>query len=146
MNDKLSMEVINMKNIKSIIMILAVILISLSPVYAHKMTIEPVEDGIIEVLYDDGSFSSRTEVTVYDSKGEIIDSGKLDEEGKFAYDTSGDAAYLEASDGLGHKDEWKVGEAVAGSSGGSKALKIGAVVLILAGVAGFSYKKKGKSA
>ncbi len=134
-----------MKNIKSMIVILAVILIYWSPVYAHKMTIEPVEDGLVQVIYDDGSFSSRTEVTVYDSKDEIIDKGKLDQEGKYAYDSSKDVAYIVADDGLGHQDTWKIGEVAPGDSDGSKALKIGAVVLVLAGIGGFSYMKKGKN-
>lgn len=134
-----------MKNMKLMIVIMIIMLISSIPAYAHKMTIEPVEDGIIQVLYDDGSFSSRTEVTVYDSNDQVIESGKLDDEGKYTYDTSGDIAYIVADDGLGHKDEWEIGEAVATSSGASKVLKMGAVVLILGGVAGFSYKKKAKS-
>ncbi|MGN9164320.1 hypothetical protein ACTNDY_03395 [Tissierellaceae bacterium HCP3S3_D8] len=134
------------KNIRSIVIIMVILLISAIPAYAHKMTIEPVEDGVIKVHYDDGSFSSRTVVTVYDSNGEELESGKLDEEGKYTYDKDKDVSYIVAEDGLGHKDEWKVGEEVKADSGGSKTLKIVGVVAVLAIVGIVSYKKKGKVA
>ena len=135
-----------MKNLKSIIMIVAVILIWSLPVYAHKMTIDPERDGVIKVYYDDGSFSSKIEITVYDSNDEIIESGKLDDQGKYSYDINGGAAYIVADDGMGHKDEWKIGEKVKINTGGSKVFKIGAVVLVLALLAGISYWRKGKKA
>jgi len=131
-----------MKNMKMFLIAIAILLVSAVPAYAHKMTIDPVEDGIIKVQYDDGSFSERTEVKVYNSKDEVIEEGKLDEEGKFTYDKSKDVSYIVAEDGLGHKAEWKIGEETKKDSGGSKGLKIGAVVLALAIIGGISYKKK----
>lgn len=127
---------------KRILIIMSILLIIAVPVYAHKMSIEPVEDGIIKVQYDDGGISSRAEVTVYNSNDEEIEKGKLDEKGQFTYDTSKDAAYIVAEDGLGHKAEWKVGEEVKSDTGGSKALKIGAVVLVFAAIGFISYKRK----
>lgn len=130
-----------MKKMRVIVLTVVMLLMFTAPAYAHKMLIEPVEDGVIKVLYDDGSFSERTEVTVYDSNDEVIEKGKLDDEGKFFYDKSKDVSYIVAEDGLGHKAEWKVGEEVKRDSSGSKTIKIVAVVLVLAAV-GFMFTRK----
>lgn len=131
-----------MKNVKIFLIVITILLVSAVPAYAHKMVIEPLEDGVIKVQYDDGSFSERTEVKVYNSKDEVIEEGKLDEEGKFTYDKSKEVSYIIAEDGLGHKAEWKIGEESKKDSGGSKWVKIGAVVLVLVAIGGISYKKK----
>lgn len=133
-----------MKSSRLIVLIMCFLMIFSATAYAHKMTIEPLEDGIIQVLYDDGSFSSRTEVTVYDSNDEVIESGKLDEEGKFTYAASGDAEYIVADDGMGHKAEWTIGEEPSSSSHASKYIKVGVVLLALLAVVGLYYKRKGR--
>lgn len=133
-----------MKKARSIIIIMIMVLISSIPAYAHKMNIEPLENGIVKVHYDDGSFSSRTEVTVYNSNDEVIETGKLNQEGKYTYDTNQDISYIVADDGMGHRAEWKVGELVEVRGGGSKFIKIGIVVLVLGAIAGISYRKKAK--
>lgn len=134
-----------MKNIKVFVLTIIMLFTFITPAYAHKMLIEPVKDGVIKVMYDDGSFSERTEVTVYDSNDEVIEKGKLDDEGKFYYDKDKDVSYIVAEDGLGHKAEWKVGEEVKNDSGGSKTLKILAVLIVIGAVTIISMKKKQKA-
>lgn len=91
---------------------LSLMLVSLftAPVLAHRMLIKPVEDGVIKVAYEDGRFSRRTEVFVYDHQGVELYSGKLDEHGYFHYPPEMDAALIVADDGLGHRVEWRVGD------------------------------------
>lgn len=135
-----------MKKSRLILLIVCILMMFSATVYAHKMTIEPVEDGLIEVLYDDGSFSSRTEVTVYDSNDQVIESGKLDDEGRFTYDIDSNAEYIVADDGMGHRAEWTVGEeAGSSSSHASKYIRIAVVVLVLVGVGGIYYVRRGKN-
>lgn len=131
-----------MKNTRVIVLMMCFLMIFSATAYAHKMTIEPLEDGVIQVHYDDGSFSSRTEVTVYNSNDEELALGELDDEGKFTYDASEDAEYIVADDGMGHRAEWTIGEEPSSSSHASKYIKIGVVVLVLVAVAGIYYKRK----
>ncbi|ABR46753.1 hypothetical protein Amet_0526 [Alkaliphilus metalliredigens QYMF] len=119
-----------MKRISIICMIILLFAFTVSPVYAHKMLIEPIEDGVIKVNYEDGSVSSRTEVVVYDSNGAEILTGSLDENGYFYYDTDLDATRIVADDGLGHRVEWQVGDPAVYSNHGSKWKKISLVVAI----------------
>ncbi len=128
------------KKISSLIMALAVVVSISMPVYAHKMIIEPIEDGKVKVEYDAGNAATRAEIKVYNSKDEVIEEGKVDEEGIFEFDQE-KASYLEADDGMGHKDRWEVGKEVEGV-GGSKLPKIAGVVVVLAAVGFFFAKKK----
>ncbi|RXI98626.1 hypothetical protein DS745_20130 [Anaerobacillus alkaliphilus] len=84
-------------------------------VFAHKMFIEPVKEGTVKVQYEDGSFSKRTVVYVYDEKGNEIQKGALDDKGYFYFDPL-QAKVLNASDGIGHYTEWQVGETMNGKS------------------------------
>ena len=79
---------------------------------AHKMIIEPIGEGAIQVIYEDGSFSTRTKVTVYNQEGDSIDSGYLDSYGYFYYDKA-QAHLLIADDGIGHRSEWQIGKEIA---------------------------------
>lgn len=133
-----------MKNSRIIVLIMCFLMIFSATAYAHKMTIEPLEDGVVQVLYDDGSSSSRTVVTVYNSNDEELESGKLDDEGRFTYDADSDAEYIVADDGMGHRAEWTIGEEPSSRSHASKYIKIGVVVLVLVGIAGIYYIRKGK--
>lgn len=132
-----------MKNLRKslgVFLMVAVIVVSISlPSYAHKMTIEPIEPGKVTVQYDAGNAATRAEITVYNADGEVIEEGKVDQEGNFEFDQK-EASYLEADDGMGHKDKWEVGKEVA-ATGGSKLPKIAAVVVVLA-VVGFFFTKK----
>ncbi|MCT8137289.1 hypothetical protein H1D32_05740 [Anaerobacillus sp. CMMVII] len=76
--------------------------------YAHKMVIETVEAGKIRVVYEDGSFSRRTIVILYDANGNELSRGSLDHEGYFFYDPK-KVSLVVANDGIGHRAEWEVG-------------------------------------
>lgn len=93
----------------SIILCLAVILLPGSLVFAHLMLIEPLEEGKIQVVFDDGTASRHSEVVVYDENDEVIKQGEVDEDGKFSYPPE-DAELIVADDGFGHRAEYVVGE------------------------------------
>ncbi len=99
------------KKFKSIISLMALlaILLAASPVFAHLMLIEPVEEGKVQVLFDDGSAARHAEVVVYDENEEEIERGDVDGEGYFSFDPE-QAELLVADDGFGHRAEYVVGE------------------------------------
>lgn len=131
----------NLRKTVSMLAMVAIFVVSLSlPAYAHKMIIEPVEDGKIQVMYDGGSAATRSEVKVYNSDDEVIAEGKVDDEGYFEFDEK-EASYLEADDGMGHKDKWELGQDVA-AVGGSKLPKIAAVLVVLGALTFFFTRKK----
>ncbi len=94
--------------ILAILAALALIL-PVSPVFAHLMLIEPVEEGRVRVAFDDGSAARHAEVVAFSEEGEEIARGDVDREGYFRF-PPGEAAYLEADDGFGHRAEYVVGE------------------------------------
>ena len=108
-----------------------------SPALAHRMLIEPVEEGIIKVAYEDGRFSRRTEVFVYDHQGVELHSGKLDTQGNFHYPP--DAVLIVADDGLGHRVEWRVGEEV--DTGPSRGVTVTIVVTLFCLIALFFHSR-----
>lgn len=113
-----------------------------SPAYAHRLVIEPQESGTIRVVYENGSFSSRTLITVYDATGNEIDSGSLDSEGYFYYDET-EAHFFVADDSIGHRTEWRVGEEVVFKSDPHRWLIGGIVLFISISIAVyFSYRVK----
>jgi len=85
------------------------ILLAASPVFAHLMLIEPVEEGKVKVVFDDGSAARHAEVVVYDEDVKEIDRGDVDDEGYFSFDPE-EAELLVADDGFGHRAEYEVGE------------------------------------
>lgn len=130
----------NIRRSIGVFLMAAIIMLGVAmPAYAHKMTIEPIEPGKVKVEYDAGNPATRAEIKVYNKAGEVVAEGKVDEEGVFEFDQK-EASYLEADDGMGHKDKWEVGEEVE-ASGGSKLPKIAAVVVVL-GVVGFVFSRK----
>lgn len=122
-----------MKTITKILLAVFLLLVIITPAYAHKVILEPVEDGIIKISYEDGSISSRMQVTVYDSNGTEVLAGGLDENGYFYYDVVSDAALIVADDGLGHRLEWQVGEHMVYSNHTAKWMKMALVVLSFIG-------------
>lgn len=72
---------------------------------AHSMDLEVVEEGVLQVKYDEGIPARRAEVAVYDAAGKILASGTVDTEGYFYFDSELPAYGAEAQDGLGHKAE-----------------------------------------
>jgi len=90
----------------------AAILLPASPVFAHLMLIEPVEEGKVQVVFDDGSAARHAEVVVFDENEEEIARGDVDREGYFSFDPE-EAELLVADDGFGHRAEHVVGEEAA---------------------------------
>ena len=91
------------------VILCASLILSASPVFAHLMLIEPVEDGLIKVVFDDGTVARHAEVVVYNEKDEEIARGDVDEDGKFSYPEQ-EAELIVADDGFGHRAEYVVGE------------------------------------
>lgn len=102
-----------LKKFRSIISFVAMlaILLAASPAFAHLMLIEPVEEGKVRVVFDDGSTNRHAEVVVFDENEEEIGRGDVDREGYFSFDPEG-AEMLVAEDGFGHRAEHVVGEEV----------------------------------
>ncbi len=93
------------------ITILAVLVLILpaSTVFAHLMLIEPVEEGKVRVVFDDGSAARHAEVVAFNEEGEEIARGDVDSDGYFSFPPE-EAVFLEADDGFGHRAEHVVGE------------------------------------
>lgn len=87
----------------------AMFILPASPVFAHLMLIEPLEEGKVQVVYDDGTVARRAEVVVYNEQDEEISRGAVDTEGVFEF-SPGEAAVILADDGLGHRAQYVVGE------------------------------------
>ncbi len=77
--------------------------------FAHLMLIEPVEEGKVQVVFDDGSPNRHAKVIVYDDENREIAGGDVDREGYFTYPAD-EAALLVAEDNFGHRAEYEVGE------------------------------------
>lgn len=101
-----------LRKITATLFVLIIIILFVTPVSAHRMLIEEISEGVVKVGYEDGRFSRRTVVIVYDQQGEEIARGALDGEGLFYYDPA-DAVLIEADDGLGHRTELVLGEEIA---------------------------------
>lgn len=111
-----------------------------SPSYAHKLLLEPAEEGLIKIMYEDGKIPPDMQITVYDLEGNQIDQGILDESGFFHFDPLA-AEKIVADDGMGHRLEWTVGSPGISSGGWGKYVKMSGVVLLLLGVAFWSVRK-----
>lgn len=97
-----------LRKITATLLVLFIIILFVTPVSAHRMLIEEISEGVVKVGYEDGRFSRRTVVVVYDQQGEEITRGDLDAEGLFYY-APADAVMIEADDGLGHRAELVLG-------------------------------------
>jgi nickel transport protein len=97
--------------LRIIILLLIFIVLQGSPVFAHRMIIEEVDDGLIQVFYENGNVSRRTEVVAYDEQGNEMVRGPLDGDGLFAYDPE-KVILIVADDGLGHRAELILGEEI----------------------------------
>lgn len=94
----------------SILLTISLVFLIYAPVYAHRMIVEQVDEGIVKVIYDGGRIARRSEVVVYNEKGEEIARGKLDENGHFHYPLDQGDVLIIADDGLGHRVEWQTGD------------------------------------
>ncbi|MBP1969466.1 hypothetical protein J2Z83_001570 [Virgibacillus natechei] len=72
-------------------------------VFAHRMIVETVEDGLIHVRYDDGTDAPLAVVSIYDEDGKQLVEGEVDEDGYFYYDEEIDVHRIVADDGMGHR-------------------------------------------
>ncbi|MBM4765261.1 hypothetical protein [Bacillus sp. B15-48] len=120
-------------NKKIVVFLLLFVFISSTTVYAHKMLIAPIEEGVIQVVYEDGSFSTRTVVYVYDQEGNEVDQARLDSDGYFYYEEIGHT--FVADDGMGHRTEWTVGEEIVIKSDPHRWIIIGIVVTVFVSIA-----------
>ncbi len=93
----------------AVVILCASLILPVSPVFAHLMLIEPVEDGLIKVVFDDGTVARHAEVVVYNEKDEEIARGDVDDNGKFSYPEQ-EAELIVADDGFGHRAEYVVGD------------------------------------
>ncbi len=103
---------------------------------------EPVEAGTVKVHYEDGSFSQRTVVVVYDNEENQLFEDKLDEQGHFYYGDIEGAHLLVAEDGIGHRVEWEIGVVESNESVMNRWGTITVVVLLFIGIAWFFTKRK----
>ncbi|WP_163970481.1 hypothetical protein [Oceanobacillus halotolerans] len=90
-----------------ILFFLFVIFFESETVFAHRMVVEPIEDGVVYVRYDDGTPASAAYVTAYDETGDVLVEGQVDEEGYFYYDHDEEIDRFVADDGLGHRSASK---------------------------------------
>ncbi|MDZ4132916.1 MAG: hypothetical protein U1E11_07235 [Dethiobacteria bacterium] len=128
----------------AVIFALIFLLIPISTVFAHRMVIEEVEDGLVWAGYEDGRFSRRTEVIVYDEQGEEVARGSLDSDGKFAFPPE-QAVLIVADDGLGHRAEYSLGvEARPEPPRGPTIVLVCSGFLIVAGVFHYRTQKLSK--
>ena len=86
-----------------------VLILPVSTVFAHHMLIEPVEEGKVRVVFDDGSPNPHAEVIVFDEDENETARGEVDRDGYLSYPAE-DAAMLVAEDNFGHRAEYVVGE------------------------------------
>lgn len=89
--------------------LVCIFLIISSYSFAHGMSLKLEEPGVLKVEYDGGGFSPRTEITIYDEKGNELGKGLVDEEGKFHFDKNLDVYSAVANDGMGHRAEYEKG-------------------------------------
>ena len=133
------------RTLSLILIILLLCFLPVSTVLAHRMLIEEVGEGAVKVGYEDGLFSRRTVVVVYDQQGTEIARGDLDAEGMFYYPPEL-AVLIEADDGLGHRAELALGQEVAEEP--PRGLTVAAVFsgfLFIAGIFQFRIYKKRNS-
>ncbi len=127
------------------LIILVFLVISITPVSAHRMIVEPVEEGVVTVYYEGGQLARRAEVVVYDKEDNELARGGLDEEGKFEYPLDQEAALIVADDGMGHQAEYVVGEEIGGEL--PRGITVAAVLLVFGLIAGiFQYRVKKREA
>ncbi len=91
------------------ILLVTFLFLPASTVFAHLMLIEPVEEGKVRVVFDDGSPNPHAEVIVFDENENETARGDVGRDGYFSYPAE-DAVMLAAQDNFGHRAEYVVGE------------------------------------
>ena len=95
-----------------VLILISILLLSTSTVYAHRLMIDPVDEYEIQVIYEDGEAIKNAGIQILDEEGEILLEGNADEEGYYSYEGEDQAHSIVADDGTGHKVTWVIGEAV----------------------------------
>ncbi len=128
------------------LLVAAMVLVFASPGSACQMYVEPVEEGVVRVYLEGGRTPRTSEVVVYNESGEEIARGEIDENGYFHYPADQGNVHVVADDGMGHRAEWRTGDAPPGQ-GLPRLAKVALVVLGLLGVAAlFNQRaKKGRN-
>lgn len=111
------------------------------PSYAHKLVLEPVEEGTIKVYFEGGSIPQEMTVEVFNASGELLNQEPLSETGYF-YFNEDKAHRIIVFDPMGHRVEWKVGDPIAFSSSWVDFFKKALVVALFIGIAAFFGIKK----
>lgn len=75
-------------------------------VFAHRMLIDMVEDGLFKVRYDNGQISREAIVRAYDQNHQLLFEKQVDQNGYVSYTNDIHVARLVADDGLGHRASW----------------------------------------
>ncbi|MCD1146570.1 hypothetical protein LQU94_00375 [Peptoniphilus sp. KCTC 25270] len=91
---------------KTLLIILAFLLLFPTILYAHGIHLILVEPGKFRGEYDGGGFSPRMTVTLYNQKDEILAQGNVDEKGEFVFDPKISFDYAVLEDGMGHRGEY----------------------------------------
>lgn len=118
------------------------LILPVSTVFAHLMLIEPVEEGKVQVVFDDGSPNPHVEVIVFDEDENETARGEVDRDGYFSYPAE-EAVMLVAEDNFGHRAEYVVGEDAHQNL--PRVLTVSAVLagfLLIAGI--FHYRVRNK--
>ncbi len=75
--------------------------------WAHRMVVRMEEENVAVVAYDDGTAAPGCRIRLYDIKGNKIDTGSADENGRFVFDPAAAPFRIVAEDGLGHRAVWR---------------------------------------
>ncbi len=99
------------KSFKHIVLLLVVLLlIQPETTFAHRMLVEVIEEGVIQVRYDDGTRSGVATVLAYDEHVQVIFEEKVNDDGIVYYDSSINITQIVADDGMGHRATWTTDE------------------------------------
>ncbi|OIJ14135.1 hypothetical protein BKP35_08025 [Anaerobacillus arseniciselenatis] len=91
---------------QNLLLIIVIFLMQPEEVFAHRMLVEVVDDGVIQVRYDDGTRSGIAKVTAYDDLGDLLFEENVNENGIVYFDSSINIAQIVADDGMGHRATW----------------------------------------
>ncbi len=111
---------------------------------AHKFVIDPIEQGVIKVSYEDGKISEDTLLTLYDVNREQLAQVQINQDGTFHYDDYPEVFYIVADDGMGHRVQWQVGQPIRYNSGIWKWIKVAAIAAIFIVIALYFQQRKKK--
>lgn len=109
---RIKLREINLKTVTFLMTILIILTLFMmsGEISAHRMIIEEVSEGKIEVGFDDGSKADNVEVKLYDEEENIIEEGLTDEKGIYEYDGNLEVERIVARDDMGHRAALNIGD------------------------------------